>query len=103
MSGHSHVSMEVARALLTCLGCVVSGLLFVWTLGKGQWGVPNWLWANCHMYLDILGRSESWLHSYISDSSVGILGFDIIRWDAVESSHTGLAVYVNHCLRDSLS
>ena len=42
--------------------------------------------------LDILGISESRLHSNISDDSIGIPGYDIIRRDAVESSQTGLVI-----------
>ena len=52
--------------------------------------------------LDILGISESRLHSNISDDSIGIPGYDIIRRDGVESSHTGLVIYVNHKLNDSV-
>ena len=42
--------------------------------------------------IDILGISESHLHNMISDSDVGIPGFDILRRDAAHPGHNGLVV-----------
>ena len=52
--------------------------------------------------IDILGISESRLHDMINDSVVGIPGYDILRRDAAHPGHTGLVVYINHKLRNSI-
>ena len=53
-------------------------------------------------HVDILGISESRLNNNISDDSIGIPGYNVFRRDAVEPRDTGLAVYVNHNLQDSI-
>ena len=53
-------------------------------------------------HVDILGISESRLNSNICDNAVGIPGFFVVRRDAVECGETGLAVYVNQTLQNSV-
>ena len=48
----------------------------------------------------IFGVSESRLPSYVSDEVVSIPNYSILRRDADEPGHTGIAVYVHNSIRD---
>ena len=50
--------------------------------------------------LHILGVSESRLTSYVSDEVVSVPNYSILRRDADEPGHTGIAVYVHNSIRD---
>ena len=50
--------------------------------------------------LHIFGVSESRLTSYVSDEVVSIPNYSILRRDADEPGHTGIAVYVYNSNRD---
>ena len=49
--------------------------------------------------LHIFGVSESRLTSYVSDEVVSIPNYSILRRDADEPGHTGIAVYVHNSIR----
>ncbi len=49
-----------------------------------------------HEPIDILGISESWLHSWIDDSELNINGYHkIIRNDRKSGRYGGVAIYCN--------
>ena len=50
--------------------------------------------------LHIFGVSESRLTSYVSDEVVSIPKYSILRRDADEPGHTGIAVDVHNSIRD---
>ena len=50
--------------------------------------------------LHIFGVSESRLTSYVSDEVVSIPNYSILRRDADEPGHAGIAVYVYNSIQD---